>query len=225
MPTGIYKHQPHSEETKRKISLASRGPKPEGFGEKISRALRGRRLTEKIRRRMSKSKMGHIVTKETREKIGKANMIASKGKTGELASNWKGGKPNCIDCGKQLSIYHGKRCDQCSRKFSSGKNHYNWQGGITPENVKIRNSIEFRLWRESVFARDNWTCQKCKVKGGKLHSHHIKNFAEWPELRFAIDNGITLCKKCHKKFHEKYGRNKNTLEQLQEFLKERIKNE
>ena len=80
-----------------------------------------------------------------------------------------------------------------------GQNHYNWRGGITSENKKIRVSIEYRLWREAVFARDNWTCQECKIKGGKLHAHHKKSFAKYPDLRFAIDNGITFCKKCHKK--------------------------
>ena len=70
--------------------------------------------------------------------------------------------------------------------------------GITPENIIIRESIEYRLWREAVFARDNWTCQNCRDKGGKLHAHHIKSFAYYPELRFAIDNGQTLCKYCHK---------------------------
>ena len=100
----------------------------------------------------------------------------------------------------------------------SGKNSNNWKGGITPENIKIRTSIEFSLWRESVFARDNWTCQKYGIKGGKLHSHHIKNFAQFPELRLAIDNGITLSDKAHRKFHKIYGRKNNTKEQLIKFL-------
>jgi len=96
-----------------------------------------------------------------------------------------------------------------------GQKSYNWKGGITKENKKIRQNIEFRLWRESVFARDNWTCQKCKTKGGILHPHHIKNFSQYIELRFAIDNGITLCKNCHIKFHKKFGKNNNTKEQLE----------
>jgi hypothetical protein len=80
-----------------------------------------------------------------------------------------------------------------------GENHPNWQGGITAESKKIRHSFEYRLWREAIFERDNWTCQECQKRdGSELHPHHIKPFALYPELRFEIDNGITLCKECHK---------------------------
>ena len=105
-----------------------------------------------------------------------------------------------------------------SKKLTGEKCRF-WKGGITPLNSKIRQSIEFRLWREAVFARDNWTCQKYRIKGGKLHSHHIQNFAQFPELRFAIDNGITFSEKAHREFHKKYGIKNNTKEQLIEFLK------
>lgn len=73
-----------------------------------------------------------------------------------------------------------------------------WKGGITSGNARIRQGIEYKIWRNAVFARDNWICQKCGKRGGKLVPHHIKSFAEYPELRLAIDNGETLCFKCHK---------------------------
>lgn len=74
-----------------------------------------------------------------------------------------------------------------------------WKGGITPMNRLIRSSLEYKLWRESVFKRDNYTCQECWQYGGNLNADHIKPFAYYPELRFAIDNGRTLCLDCHKK--------------------------
>ena len=98
------------------------------------------------------------------------------------------------------------------------KKHWNWRGGITPEYRVVRNRIEWKLWREAVYARDNWTCQKCEVKGGKLHPHHIQNFAQFPELRTSIKNGTTLCKECHIKFHKLYGFKNNSKEQIEEFL-------
>lgn len=107
-----------------------------------------------------------------------------------------------------------------SRKGIHGKRKDN---PITPENKRIRQSIEYSLWRESVFARDNWVCQKCGERGGILNPHHIKNFSQYPELRFVIDNGITLCKECHIEFHHLYGHKNNTIEQIKEFLSNPIK--
>ena len=100
----------------------------------------------------------------------------------------------------------------------TGNEHPSWKGGVTPKYHRIRTSIEFKLWREAVFTRDNWTCQKYGIKGGKLHPHHIKNFAQYPEVRFVIDNGITLSNRAHKEFHKKYNFRNNTKEQLREFL-------
>ena len=102
---------------------------------------------------------------------------------------------------------------------NSGSNSHWWKGGITNENELIRKHKEFKLWRKLVFERDNYICQKSGIIGGTLHPHHIKNFAQYPELRFAIDNGITLSEKAHKEFHRKYGLKNNNEVQLNEFLK------
>lgn len=99
-----------------------------------------------------------------------------------------------------------------------GKDNPNWQGGITDEDQKQRNSIEMKEWREKVFKRDNYTCQKYKTRGGQLHPHHIKNFAQYPDLRLNIDNGVTLSEKAHKEFHRIYGIKNNNIKQLSEFL-------
>lgn len=80
-----------------------------------------------------------------------------------------------------------------------GKNHPRWKGGITEENHKIRTSLEYKLWRKAVFERDKYICIWCREKGGKLNADHIKPFSLFPELRFAIDNGRTLCRACHLK--------------------------
>ena len=81
--------------------------------------------------------------------------------------------------------------------------HWNWKGGISSENHIIRNSDEARKWRKEVFERDKYICQNCKKIGGILHAHHIKSFSEYKELRFDINNGITLCKVCHNNEHKK----------------------
>lgn len=80
-----------------------------------------------------------------------------------------------------------------------GENNVNWKGGITPVNMQIRQSREYKDWRTAVFQRDDYTCQECRGRGYKLHADHIKPFAYFPELRLVIDNGRTLCVECHRK--------------------------
>ncbi|MEK6809445.1 MAG: HNH endonuclease [Nanoarchaeota archaeon] len=80
-----------------------------------------------------------------------------------------------------------------------GKNHWNWQGGKTPAGVIIRVSLRYKNWRRKVFKRDDYTCQICFIKGGKLQVDHIKPFAYYPEARLDVNNGRVLCLDCHKK--------------------------
>jgi len=65
------------------------------------------------------------------------------------------------------------------------------------ERQKESGTPEYKMWRESVFKRDDYTCVKCGERGGKLQADHIKMWSLYPEGRFDIDNGQTLCKPCH----------------------------
>lgn len=84
-----------------------------------------------------------------------------------------------------------------------------WIGGETPPweltNKQLRGTPKYVKWRLSVFERDNFTCQKCGQRGGELNAHHIKYFSKHNNLRYDINNGITLCKDCHIKVHRKRG--------------------
>jgi len=103
----------------------------------------------------------------------------------------------------RLKIGGGKYCsNKCYGRANSGENFWNWGGGVTPENKLIRNGIQYKTWRNAVFARDNWTCQDCGDNhGSNLHAHHIFPFAEFPDHRLDVWNGVTLCLGCHGKIH------------------------
>ena len=78
----------------------------------------------------------------------------------------------------------------------------------TKESIILRMSLFYKKWRETIFIRDAYTCQECGQVGGKLNVDHIKSFARFPELRFDINNGRTLCVDCHRKTDTWGGRSK-----------------
>lgn len=92
-----------------------------------------------------------------------------------------------------------------------GNKHPMWKGGISKIHKTERqiemNTLEYKIWRRSVFQRDNYTCQSCGAKSQKgkkvyLHADHIERWIDRPDLRLAIDNGQTLCDICHYEKHK-----------------------
>lgn len=121
---------------------------------------------------------------------------------------------------KGLNRLTDKRIEKYIRR---GEQHSGWKGGKKTENEKIRQSLEIKIWRDSVFIVYKYTCQKCNIHSGcgrtiELRAHHIQNFSQYPELRLVVANGIVFCKDCHLEFHKKYGFRNNTKEQVDEFL-------
>ncbi|MDD5417153.1 MAG: HNH endonuclease signature motif containing protein [Candidatus Aenigmarchaeota archaeon] len=82
-----------------------------------------------------------------------------------------------------------------------GEANNNWKGGVTPLNDRIRKTDKYNEWRSKVYKRDYYTCQRCKKKTRDIIAHHIHAFADYPDLRFKVDNGIALCRSCHLKEH------------------------
>lgn len=72
-----------------------------------------------------------------------------------------------------------------------------WKGGNKTRTRNEMQTWEYREWRQNVFARDNYTCQMCEQHGGALHADHIEKWSDNEELRYAVDNGRTLCVACH----------------------------
>lgn len=76
--------------------------------------------------------------------------------------------------------------------------------GTFPWERTSRNRVckAYTDWRLSVFERDKYTCQRCKKRGGILNAHHIKSYKDFPNLRYELSNGVTLCETCHKNLHK-----------------------
>ena len=114
----------------------------------------------------------------------------------------------------------GRRCNKCSLVNRSGARHYNFNSNLTEEiRNKKRDVKEVVQWRKEVFKKDNFHCRKCGIKNKSLNAHHIHNWADYPQLRFNVDNGITLCLKCHNLFHLTYGVRNNNQNEIDDFLR------
>lgn len=110
--------------------------------------------------------------------------------------------PQILDLAMIPFIMHFEKEDKSKKR---GKYHPQWKDGASSKNHLIRNSSKYKYWRTSVFIRDDYMCRKCGELGGELNAHHIESFSKHPALRFDIDNGITLCKKCHIEIHKSEG--------------------
>lgn len=95
-----------------------------------------------------------------------------------------------------------------------GENHPNWKGGKPRKDRRLTLSYEehriYMDWRKAVFTRDLWECQECGHHGGVLHADHIKSWVDYPDLRFVLSNGQTLCPPCHRKTPS-YGRHRQLI--------------
>lgn len=150
---------------------------------------------------------------KTKGMTGRTHSIETKMK---MSASARGNK-NCFksdDC-------NPSRFPEIRRKIADSKRgckNPNWKGGVSSVNVLIRQSAAYREWKQSVLLRDDFTCQECGLVNGQwikaekkkvlVHADHIKQFAEYPELRLELSNGRTLCVDCHKKtdtfgFHKK----------------------
>lgn len=129
------------------------------------------------------------------------------------------------------ATYKNFKCPKCIKESVSlkyrGENHHNWKG-TTPYVKALRKSIEYKQWLKEVYNKDMYTCQCCGYRGRKLRAHHILNFSNHENIRFDVNNGITLCGNCHdviikNSFHNTYGTTNNTPEQLEEYINNRRK--
>lgn len=85
-----------------------------------------------------------------------------------------------------------------------GNRHPNWKGGRPWRRFR---DPRYLRWRNAVLDRDRYRCRACgrlcrKYEKG-LAAHHLASYSAWPDLRFDITNGITLCRSCHMAIHQR----------------------
>ncbi len=78
-----------------------------------------------------------------------------------------------------------------------GEAHHSWKGGKGTERHRAMGQSEYKIWRDAIFKRDNYTCQVCLQYSGYIHADHIEKWSENESLRYATENGRTLCRACH----------------------------
>jgi len=153
-------------------------------------------------------------------------------KKGQIPHNKSGKFKNCLNCGKKIWVEPKQNRKYCSKKCfwsslrgriikNSGqfkKGHIPWHKGKRLSDISLRKHIqnlqEYKNWRKTIYERDDYTCQICYQRGGRIHAHHKKQFKQiikeydiktveeavkCKEL-WNIDNGVAICEKCHEFF-------------------------
>ena len=204
-----------SEETKLKIGLANKGKHhTEETKLKLSEINKGKKHLEETKKKISESNKGKIGywkdKKQTKECIKKrTNKLKGQKRSEEQKQKMS------------LSCIGRKHTNMTKLKIGltkKGEKSYTWKGGTTPFIRRIRTATKYKEWKQQILLRDNFICQNCNQTGGRLEIHHIKRFSiliqEAKEAlplfdlfeacilykpMWDINNGITLCDKCHKK--------------------------
>jgi hypothetical protein len=187
----------NSPETRRRMSEARKGKAPWNKGKKlpqfsgVNSPKFGRPLSENIRHRISATLMGRVMPQETRRKISNAlsgRTDLNQGRRLSAETKRKIGEAH------RGAIFTPERRRRISLALR-GPNNASW----IPDRSKLaprhdRDLVAYAEWRMAVYQRDHFTCRIADSHcSGRIEAHHILPWRDYPDLRFAVNNGITLC--------------------------------
>lgn len=138
---------------------------------------------------------------------------------GEANGRWKGGArtKQCQHCKQEFAWTGEPFVSWVKRKFCSqacivaGQQRFSGEAHprYNPESTSRSRGLGSQrqaVWAGAVRKRDDFTCRHCGKHGGDLHAHHVQTWKDAPDLRFDVDNGLTLCIPCHYKVHSAKGK-------------------
>ena len=182
-------YKPLSVEHKKKISDSMSGK---------NTWMKGRKLSEETRKRMSEARKGRQHSKEWSENISKSLKGKKTGRIPKSAFK-KGNIPWCT--GKKMSE------EFCIKNSTSKTGENEFTGFRMPLNRRVRTTRKYYEWIEKVKFRDMHTCVLCEKNECELHAHHIVQVKDilkkekYEEELYDLNNGITLCLDCHSGVH------------------------
>ena len=150
-------------------------------------STKGRKLSEAHKVAIALGNVGRVVTQETKDRIAIKN-------TGKIRTEAMKKRNSDSHLGIPSPL-NGRKMPE-----RGGANHWAWIEDRSLVKVGERSLHDplQKQWRKQVKDRDNWSCRITDINcGGRLEAHHILSWRDFPELRYVINNGITLCHAHH----------------------------
>ncbi len=200
-----YHAQPISNETRARMSAAGNGkPKSAAHAANISA---GQKKIAPLRRAQMLGPLNfNWGNKAQGTPEGRANLLNGMATRPPMSDDWR--RRHSETMRGPANAMRGKAHSEAAKIAVSatklGLSVESWAEFSSSADSRERASTKFAEWRQAVFARDEYTCAMCGRRGGSLHAHHIKLFSRFPDLRYVVSNGITLCgTPCHRSLRRK----------------------
>lgn len=143
----------------------------------------------------------------TIEEIKKGNKIyyICKCDCGNIATVW--GAKLRHGTTKSCGCYKKEQSAKANKKRltgKTGKDSIRYNPNLTEEDRKKDRGDLSKKWSRKILELNNFTCNKCDKKGGRLHAHHLDGYSANKEKRLLLSNGVCLCKPCHIEYHSEF---------------------